>query len=90
MLGSGEINKHQAFKVEDENGIFVEVSGYNNEIMPNEDRLTLSAFSHFMNSMTTLLEKSSPESSRKVSAAFRFLRNGIAIKDSEENRFSAY
>lgn len=90
MLGPGEINKHQAFDVTDSSGTVVRIHSFSNAILTNSDRLTLSAFSHFISSMTTLLRKSSPASSRKVSAAFRFLRNGIADKDSEENRFSAY
>lgn len=90
MLGAGEINKHNAFSVTDATGYITYINDFNNEILTNADRLTLNAFSHFMDSMTTLLQKSSPVSSRKMSAAFRFLRNGIAIKDSEENRFSAY
>lgn len=90
MVGPGVINKHQAFDVTDSSNAVVRIHSFSNAILTNSDRLTLNAFRHFITSMTTLLRKSSPASSRKVRAAFRFLRNGIVVKDSEENRFSAY
>lgn len=90
MLGSGNINKHQAFSVTNAAGEVVDVAGYSNEILTNSDRLTLDEFGHFMQAMSSLYSKSSLVSSRKCSAAFRFLRGGLATETSEENRFSAY
>ncbi|HCB2860436.1 hypothetical protein [Klebsiella aerogenes] len=90
MLGRGQINTHSAFQVRDESGIETHISGFSNEILTNSDRLTMSEFGHFMSAITGLFTKASPESARKVSSAFHFLRNGLINKTTQENQFTSF
>lgn len=90
MLGRGQINTHNAFSVRDKEGKETEIPGFSNEILTNSDRLTLSEFGHFMSAITGLFTKASPESARKVSSAFHFLRNGLINKTTQENQFTSF
>ncbi|WP_149570788.1 hypothetical protein [Serratia bockelmannii] len=90
MLGRGQINTHNAFLVRDKEGKETEIPGFSNEILTNSDRLTLSEFGHFMSAITGLFTKASPESARKVSSAFHFLRNGLINKTTQENQFTSF
>ncbi|MFI7974404.1 hypothetical protein [Serratia marcescens] len=90
MLGRGQINTHNAFLVRDGEGNKTEIEGFSNEILINSDRLTLSEFGHFMQAITGLFTKASPESARKVSSAFHFLRNGLSNKTTQENQFTSF
>ncbi|MEG0057684.1 hypothetical protein [Hafnia sp.] len=90
MLGRGQVNTHNAFLVSDESGYQTSIPGFSNEILTNSDRLTLSEFGHFMQSITDLFIKATPESARKVSSAFHFLRNGLINKTTQENQFTSF
>ncbi|HCD6066920.1 TPA: hypothetical protein ACIJT4_005439 [Klebsiella oxytoca] len=90
MLGRGQINIHSAFQVRDEAGNETNIPGFSNEILTNSDRLTMSEFGHFMSAITGLFTKASPESARKVSSAFHFLRNGLINKTTQENQFTSF
>ncbi|WP_337048135.1 hypothetical protein [Serratia liquefaciens] len=90
MLGRGQITTRTAFRVIDEEWKETEIQGFSNEILTNSDRLTLSEFGHFMQAITDLFTKASPESARKVSSAFHFLRNGLSNKTTQENQFTSF
>lgn len=65
------------------------INGFSNEILTNSDRLTLSEFSHFMKAITSLYTKATPESVKKISSAFHFLRNGLVNTKTQENKFTS-
>ncbi|STZ75026.1 Uncharacterised protein [Klebsiella pneumoniae subsp. ozaenae] len=66
------------------------IYAFTNEILANSDRLTLSEFGHFMQAITGLFTKTTPESARKISCAFHFLRNGLINRTTLENQFTSF
>lgn len=89
MTGNGQIEIRNSFSVDSEDGIEVNIRGFSNEIMTNSDRLTLSEFAHFMNAISSLCTRASPESVKKISSAFHFLRNGLVNTKTQENKFTS-
>lgn len=89
MLGKSVVNAHNAFTVILEDGSEVNIATFDNEINVNSDRLTISEFSHFIKCMSTLYTNASPESVKKISSAFHFMRSGVSNK-SKESRFTSF
>lgn len=89
MIGRNDINTHSSFTVKDSSGLITNIAKFENEINANTDRLTLSEFSFFMNSMGKIYTQSPSKSLKKISSAFHFLRNGIS-KSSKESRYTSY
>lgn len=89
MIGRNDINTHSSFIVKDSSGLVTNIAKFENEINANTDRLTLSEFSFFMNSMGKIYTQSPSKSLKKISSAFHFLRNGIS-KSSKESRYTSY
>lgn len=90
MAGNSQIEIRNRFYVAAEDRSYLGViAGFSNEILTNSDRLTLAEFSHFMQAISSLCAKSTPESVKKISSAFHFLRNGLVNTKTQENKFTS-
>lgn len=90
MVGKNNIKIQKQFKIQslepDSQPVYLNNADY--EISANTDRLTRTEFIHFIRSMDGLLKKSPPETKKKISSVFGFLRNGIN-NTSKESRFTS-
>ncbi|WP_272668726.1 hypothetical protein [Providencia sp. PROV145] len=89
MIGNSMINVHNQFEVIDSDNNTTRIRSFINEINVNQDRLTLSEFPHFINSMRKLYANASETSVKKISSTFHFLRNGVS-NHSKESRFTSF
>ncbi|HAV1236036.1 TPA: hypothetical protein JGU28_000661 [Salmonella enterica] len=89
MVGKSDIVISKPYKVTSEDGSTREFRNFDTEINANSDRLTPDEFLHFMNAMGCLYKNATPESRKKISSAFKFLRNGITNL-SQESKFTSY
>lgn len=93
MAGNSQIDIRNRFYVSyqklDGSMVSMGINGFSNEILTNSDRLTISEFSHFMQAISNLCTKATPESVKKISSAFHFLRNGLVNTKTQENKFGS-
>lgn len=89
MTGNSQIEILNQFSVISKDGRESIIRNFSHEILTNSDRLTLTEFSHFMRAISSLCTRATPESIKKISSAFHFLRNGLVNTKTQENKFTS-